>query len=166
MTEMITNGLMELLLPTAGTVLASLTSYGIAVGISYIKKLYTKAVLETEKIESEKDREYVQNILSDVEVALTTAAKSMEETMVPALKAVTADGKLTAEDQVTVFNAAKELACKLMGTTTLKLLGDIVDDTETYLNAKLQEILNNMKASGNNITYKPKVTSEAESLNS
>jgi hypothetical protein len=43
-----------------------------------------------------------------------------------------------------------------------------VDDTETYINAKLQEILNNMKASGNNITTKKVevIEDKSEALNS
>jgi ribosomal protein L9 len=100
--------------------------------------------------------------------ALTTAAKSLEESMVPVLKSATADGKLTKEDQELVFNSAKELAAKIMGPDTQKLLNGVVDDTETYINAKLQEILNNMKASGNNITTKKVevIEDKSEALNS
>ena len=83
--------------------------------------------------------------------------------MVPVLKSTTEDGKLTKEDQEVVFNAAKELANKIMSESTKDLLADIVDDTETYINAKLQEVLNNMKASGNNISSNQKIETNLNS---
>lgn len=170
--DAIMNNFMETLIPAVGTILAALLSYGVVVVVAYIKKLQTKTLTEIEKINSDNEREYAKNILSDVTDALTTAAKSLEESLVPVLKSATADGKLTKEDQELVFNSAKELAAKLMGPDTQKLLGEVVDDTETYINAKLQEILNDMKASGNNISISNKVecledkSSESDPLNS
>lgn len=152
--EALWNGFLEAAIPSVGTLLAALLSYGVVVVIAYIKKMQKITLLEINKIEAEQSRDLAKGVLEDVTEALTTAAKSMEESMVPVLKSATADGKLTKEDQVLVFNSAKELAAKIMGPDTQKLLNNVVDDTEVYINAKLQEILNNMKASGNNITTK------------
>lgn len=152
--DAIWSSFLEALIPAVGTILAALLSYGVVVAVAYIKKMQEKTLVEINKIETEKERDFAKEVLEDVTAALTTAAKSLEESMVPVLKSTTADGKLTKEDQELVFNSAKELAAKIMGSDTQKLLGDIVDDTEIYINAKLQEILNDMKASGNNITTK------------
>ena len=162
------NGFLESLIPAVGTILAALLSYGVVVAVAYIKKMQEKTLVEINKIETEHERELAKGVLEDVTEALTTAAKSLEESMVPVLKSATADGKLTKEDQELVFNSAKELAAKIMGPDTQKLLNDVVDDTETYINAKLQEILNNMKASGNNITTKKieVIEDKSEALNS
>ena len=161
-------GFLESLIPAVGTILAALLSYGVVVAVAYIKKMQEKTLVEINKIETEHERELAKGVLEDVTEALTTAAKSLEESMVPVLKSATADGKLTKEDQELVFNSAKELAAKIMGPDTQKLLNDVVDDTETYINAKLQEILNNMKASGNNITTKKieVIEDKSEALNS
>ena len=152
--DAIWSSFLEALIPAVGTILAALLSYGVVVAVAYIKKMQEKTLVEINKIETEKERDFAKGVLEDVTAALTTAAKSLEESMVPVLKSTTADGKLTKEDQELVFNSAKELAAKIMGSDTQKLLGDIVEDTEIYINAKLQEILNDMKASGNNITTK------------
>ena len=162
------NGFLESLIPAVGTILAALLSYGVVVAVAYIKKMQEKTLVEINKIETEHERELAKGVLEDVTEALTTAAKSLEESMVPVLKSATADGKLTKEDQELVFNSAKELAAKIMGPDTQKLLNSVVDDTETYINAKLQEILNNMKASGNNITTKKieVIEDKSEALNS
>lgn len=159
----IMNGLLQTLITAAGTVLAASVSYGVVVLVSYINKKRDQALIEINKIKDEQSRQLSQNVLEDVTKALTTAAKSMEESMVPVLKSTTEDGKLTKEDQEVVFNAAKELANKIMGESTKDLLADIVDDTETYINAKLQEVLNNMKASGNNISSTQKIENNLNS---
>lgn len=159
----IMNGLLQTLITAAGTVLAASVSYGVVVLVSYINKKRDQALVEINKIKDEQSRQLSQNVLEDVTKALTTAAKSMEESMVPVLKSTTEDGKLTKEDQEVVFNAAKELANKIMGENTKDLLADIVDDTETYINAKLQEVLNNMKASGNNISSTQKIDTNLNS---
>lgn len=159
----IMNGLLQTLITAAGTVLAASVSYGVVVLVSYINKKRDQALIEINKIKDEQSRQLSQNVLEDVTKALTTAAKSMEESMVPVLKSATEDGKLTKEDQEVVFNAAKELANKIMGENTKDLLADIVDDTETYINAKLQEVLNNMKASGNNISSTQKIETNLNS---
>lgn len=166
--EAMWNGFLESLIPAVGTILAALLSYGVVVAVAYIKKMQEKTLVEINKIETENERELAKGVLEDVTEALTTAAKSLEESMVPVLKSATADGKLTKEDQELVFNSAKELAAKIMGPDTQKLLNGVVDDTETYINAKLQEILNNMKASGNNITTKKVevIEDKSEALNS
>lgn len=159
----IMNGLLQTLITAAGTVLAASVSYGVVVLVGYINKKRDQALVEINKIKDEQSRQLSQNVLEDVTKALTTAAKSMEESMVPVLKSTTEDGKLTKEDQEVVFNAAKELANKIMGENTKDLLADIVDDTETYINAKLQEVLNNMKASGNNISSTQKIETNLNS---
>lgn len=159
----IMNGLLQTLITAAGTVLAASVSYGVVVLVSYINKKRDQALIEINKIKDEQSRQLSQNVLEDVTKALTTAAKSMEESMVPVLKSTTEDGKLTKEDQEVVFNAAKELANKIMSESTKDLLADIVDDTETYINAKLQEVLNNMKASGNNISSNQKIETNLNS---
>jgi uncharacterized protein YaaR (DUF327 family) len=156
------NQLSGTVINAVGALLCALISYGVVVGIAYLKKLQTKALIEIEKIDDEASRDFTKSILDDVTSALTTAAKSIEESMVPALKSATEDGKLNKDDQVLVFNSAKQLADKLMGETTKQLLTGVVDNTEVYINAKLQEILNDMKASGNNITS----TKSIENLNS
>lgn len=159
----IMNGLLQTVITAAGTVAAAAVSYGVVVLVGYINKKRDQALVEINKIKDEQSRQLSQNVLDDVTRALTTAAKSMEESMVPVLKSSTEDGKLTREDQNVVFNAAKELANKLMGEQTKSLLSDIVDDTEVFIDAKLQEILNDMKASGNNISSIPKIDANLNS---
>lgn len=159
----IMNGLLQTLITAAGTVVAAAISYGVVVLVGYINKKRDQALIEINKIKDEQSRQLSQNVLDDVTRALTTAAKSMEESMVPVLKSSTEDGKLTREDQDVVFNAAKELANKIMGEQTRNLLNDVVDDTEVFINAKLQEILNDMKASGNNISSVPKIDTKLNS---
>ena len=95
----IMNGLLQTLITAAGTVLAASVSYGVVVLVSYINKKRDQALIEINKIKDEQSRQLSQNVLEDVTKALTTAAKSMEESMVPVLKSTTEDGKLTKEDQ-------------------------------------------------------------------
>lgn len=122
-------------------IMMALISLLAAYAVMFINKAKDRLVEETKSIKDKETREYADAVLKKVTDALSIAVDKVESTTVKTLKAASADGKLTKEDQQLVAEEAKKLANEILGTDAKDLLVDVIGDTEKFIDSKIASLV-------------------------
>lgn len=103
--------------------------------VALLKK-YTAQLQQKNKIDTVD--KYI-NIACD---AVAQAVTYTAQTFVDALKA---EGTFTKEKQIEAFNIAKDKALNILGEAVIDILDEIFDDTEAWLDTKIEQACRELK---------------------
>lgn len=135
--EQIQSALVQAFVVIALALISLLAAYAVML----INKAKDKLTEETKNIKDQETRDYANEVLKKVTDALSIAVDKVESTTVKTLKAASADGKLTKEDQQLVAKEARELANEILGTDAKDLLVGVIGDTEKFIDSKIASLV-------------------------
>ena len=139
----------ELLKNTIIQLLGVVISGGIAVISAYMGVLVAKATqkanLEIAKIKDEQQKKLLSDALAKVDSLLRTNIIAVENTIKKDMLEAIEDGKIDKSELKKLALNVKENVLKQMGDDSLAILNDSLGDVNGYIEAKLEEVLVEIK---------------------
>ena len=142
MENLLKDTVVQLLGVIIGGCLAIATAYA---GL-LIARATQKIKLEIEKLNDETQKKIFNDALDRVDSLLQTNIVAMENTVKKDMLASIADGKIEKAELKTLANNVKNNVLKQLGDDSLAVLNDSLGDVNGYLEAKIEEILAQIKA--------------------
>ena len=131
----------EILTPVLIALLGLATSYFIA----FINKAKTRVLLESEKIENEKQKQLVNGAIEQLHTIATGTIIQAENTLVKEIKQATEDNKLTVEEGKEVANAVVNSIMNQLTNDSKELLETQSQSLENYIRGEVEVILQKIK---------------------
>ena len=131
----------EILTPVLIALLGLATSYIIL----FINKAKAKTLLESEKIENEKQRQLVNGAIEQLQTIATGTIIQAENTLVKEIKKATEDNKLTVEEGKEVANAVVNSIMNQLTNDSKELLATQSQSLENYIRGEVEVILQKIK---------------------
>lgn len=139
--ELLQEGLVDLLKIVIESVLAIASVYA----TMFVANVTKKAKVELQKVKDEKAKELLNENLDRVDVLLRTNIIAMENTLKKELIKDIADGKLDKEEAKLLVNNVKKNVLNQLGNESLVVLNEGLNDLNGYIEARLEEILVEVK---------------------
>ena len=141
--ELLQEGLVDLLKIVIESVLAIASVYA----TMFVANVTKKAKVELQKVKDEKAKELLNENLDRVDVLLRTNIIAMENTLKKELIKDIEDGKLDKEEAKLLVNNVKKNVLNQLGSESLAVLNEGLNDLNGYIGARLEEILVEVKNS-------------------
>ena len=141
--ELLQEGLVDLLKIVIESVLAIASVYA----TMFVANVTKKAKVELQKVKDEKAKELLNENLDRVDVLLRTNIIAMENTLKKELIKDIADGKLDKEEAKLLVNNVKKNVLNQLGNESLVVLNEGLNDLNGYIEARLEQILVEVKNS-------------------
>ena len=141
--ELLQEGLVDLLKIVIESVLAIASVYA----TMFVANVTKKAKVELQKVKDEKAKELLNENLDRVDVLLRTNIIAMENTLKKELVKDIADGKIDKEEAKLLVDNVKKNVLNQLGNESLVVLNEGLNDLNGYIEARLEEILVEVKNS-------------------
>ena len=139
--ELLQEGLVDLLKIVIESVLAIASVYA----TMFVANVTKKAKVELQKVKDEKAKELLNQNLDRVDVLLRTNIIAMENTLKKELIKDIEDGKLDKEEAKLLVNNVKKNVLNQLGNESLVVLNEGLNDLNGYIEARLEQILVEVK---------------------
>ena len=141
--ELLQEGLIDLLKIVIESVLAIASVYA----TMFVANVTKKAKVELQKVKDEKAKELLNQNLDRVDVLLRTNIIAMENTLKKELIKDVADGKIDKEEAKLLVDNVKKNVLNQLGNESLVVLNEGLNDLNGYIEARLEQILVEVKNS-------------------
>ena len=141
--ELLQEGLVDLLKIVIESVLAIASVYA----TMFVANVTQKAKVELQKVKDEKAKELLNENLDRVDVLLRTNIIAMENTLKKELIKDVADGKIDKEEAKLLVDNVKKNVLNQLGNESLVVLNEGLNDLNGYIEARLEQILVEVKNS-------------------
>ena len=141
--ELLQEGLIDLLKIVIESVLAIASVYA----TMFVANVTKKAKVELQKVKDEKAKELLNENLDRVDVLLRTNIIAMENTLKKELVKDIADGKIDKEEAKLLVDNVKKNVLNQLGNESLVVLNEGLNDLNGYIEARLEQILVEVKNS-------------------
>ena len=141
--ELLQEGLVNLLKIVIESVLAIASVYA----TMFVANVTQKAKVELQKVKDEKAKELLNENLDRVDVLLRTNIIAMENTLKKELIKDVADGKIDKEEAKLLVDNVKKNVLNQLGNESLVVLNEGLNDLNGYIEARLEQILVEVKNS-------------------
>ena len=111
----------------------------------FVARATKKIKIEIEKLDDEKQVEILKNTLDKVDSLLKTNIIALEETVKKDMLASIEDGSIEKEELKSLAINVRDNVLKQLGDNSLGILNDSLGDVNGYLEAKIEEVLKNIK---------------------
>lgn len=111
----------------------------------FFKKLSSKAMAQTELLKDEGARVLLKNAIDDVDELIATNIVKMENTLVKEIKEAAEDGKVDKNELKQVAVAVKGDVLDQIGSQTENILLGNIQNLDSYVEARIEYILTNLK---------------------
>ncbi len=111
----------------------------------FVARATKKIKIEIEKLDDEKQVEILNNTLDKVDSLLRTNIIALEETVKKDMLASIEDGSIEKEELKSLAINVRDNVLKQLGDNSLGILNDSLGDVNGYLEAKIEEVLKNIK---------------------
>ena len=139
--EMLEKNLIELLDIIIGCALAIASAYGTL----FVAKATQKAKMEISKLKDEQAKNLLNDSLDRVDVLLKTNIIAMENTLKKELAKGIKDGKIEKDELNKLAVNVKENVLNQLGKGSLDILNEGLNDVNGYIEARLEQILVEVK---------------------
>ena len=139
--ELLQEGLVDLLKIVIESILAIASVYA----TMFVANVTKKAKVELQKVKDEKAKELLNENLDRVDALLRTNIVAMENTLKKELIKDIEDGKLDKEEAKLLVNNVKKNVLNQLGNESLAILNEGLNDLNGYIEARLEEILVEVK---------------------
>ena len=141
--ELLQEGLVDLLKIVIESVLAIASVYA----TMFVANVTKKAKVELQKVKDEKAKELLNENLDIVDLLLRTNIIDMENTLKKELIKDVADGKIDKEEAKLLVDNVKKNVLNQLGNESLVVLNEGLNDLNGYIEARLEQILVEVKNS-------------------
>lgn len=141
--ELLQEGLVDLLKIVIESVLAIASVYA----TMFVANVTQKAKVELQKVKDEKAKELLNENLDRVDVLLRTNIVAIENTLKKELIKDVADGKIDKEEAKLLVDNVKKNVLNQLGNESLAVLNEGLNDLNGYIEARLEQILVEVKNS-------------------
>lgn len=141
MNEMLQETIIQLLGIIIGGALSVASSYCAL----FVARATKKIKIEIEKLDDEKQVEILKNTMDKVDILLTTNIIALEETVKKDMLASIEDGSIEKSELKNLAINVRDNVLKQLGNNSLEILNESLGDVNGYLEAKIEEILKNIK---------------------
>ena len=139
--EMLEKNLIELLDIVIGCALAIASAYGAL----FVAKATQKAKLEMARLKDEQAKAILNDTLDKVDVLLKTNIVAMENTLKKEISEGIKDGKIEKQELAKLAVNVKENVLNQLGKGSLDILNEGLNDVNGYIEARLEQILVEVK---------------------
>lgn len=130
-------------------IIGATISIGFAYAIKYAKKGISYVKSKDVLIEDERLRKIFDSALNSLDNLITTNIVSAENTLKPKILDAIADGKVTKEELKTLSTTVKDNVLKQLGEDSTKVLTSNLGDFNSYLENRIEKILEDLKVDPN-----------------
>lgn len=126
------------------------TLIGVATGLillggaylnKFLKKALDKVNAETNKIDNENQKEFINRAIENLNGLVTRTVLATQTTLVEGLKKASEDGKLSKEDAEVVKNSVFELVKGQLSDDAKIVLGIQISDLDKYIDTEIEVAL-------------------------
>lgn len=117
--------------PVVATLISGLVSWGLYEVSKYVR--------------SKTKNEEANNAVTHITETVNTTVQELEQTMVPAIKAASADGKLSDDDKNRLKALAVEKVNRQIPDKMSKLAGLMVNSVDSFVKAKIEKAVLDLK---------------------
>ena len=139
--EMLEKNLIELL----DIVIKGLLTIASAYGVYLVSKVIQRIKLKMIKLESEQAQVIFNNALEKVDMLLKTNIVAMENTLKKEISEGIKDGKIEKDELNKLAVNVKENVLNQLGKGSLDILNDGLNDVNGYIEARLEQVLVDIK---------------------
>ena len=139
------NLLNETVTQLLGVVLGGLITIACAYMTLFVAKITQKASLEVTKLKDERQQAILSNTLSKVDDLLKTNIVALEETTKKVMLDAINDGKIEKTELKQLAEEVKTNVINQLGEGSLSILNESLGDTTGYIEARLEEVLADVK---------------------
>lgn len=139
------NLLNETVTQLLGVVLGGLITIACACMTLFVAKITQKASLEVTKLKDERQQAILSNTLSKVDDLLKTNIVALEETTKKVMLDAIEDGKIEKTELKQLAEEVKTNVINQLGEGSLSILNESLGDTTGYIEARLEEVLADVK---------------------
>ena len=143
--EVLQEGMIKLLEIVIGGALAIASVYATL----FVTKATQKAKIEIAKLKDEQAKKLLNDSLDSVDVLLKTNIIAMENTLKKELAKGVEDGKIEKEELNKLAFAVKENVLNQLGEDTVMILNNGLNDLNGYIEARLEQVLVEVKEKNN-----------------
>lgn len=137
--------LQETIIQLLGIIIGGALSVASAYCALFVARATKKIKIEIEKLDDEKQVEILKNTMDKVDILLTTNIIALEETVKKDILASIEDGSIEKSELKNLATNVRDNVLKQLGDNSLKILNESLGDVNGYLEAKIEEILKNIK---------------------
>ena len=139
------NVLNETIAQLLGVVLSGLIAIAGAYMTLFVAKVTQKASLEVSKLKDERQQTILSNTLSKVDDLLKTNIVALEETTKKVMLQAIEDGEIEKSELKQLAEEVKTNVLNQLGEGSLAVLNQSLGDTSGYIEARLEEVLTEVK---------------------
>ena len=144
MEELLQDTIIQLLGIVIGGILAIASAYATL----FVAKATQKAKIEIEKLNDERQRKLIDATLNRVDELLRTNIIALENTAKKDMLALIDDGKIEKDELKKLAQDVKINVLNQLGEDSLAILNDTLGDVNGYLEARIEEKLEEIKVKG------------------
>lgn len=111
----------------------------------YLQKATAKLKADTLKIQGEQERQLVNDAIDRLDSLIKTNVIKAEQTLVKEVLAKAEDGKIDREELKQIGISVKQDVLDQLGNQVLDVVEIQINDIESYISAKIEETLAEMK---------------------